>query len=461
MREKTLKKKDRTQILLLAMMLAVLLAVHAGIQPDFGDDTVYRDILRNRSLWDFLKERYQIWSSRVLIEAVMIPLSTWNVWTWRIADSLMAVVFVWITTDLFGISVDKWKTRIIFFLMLWMIPVAVWSNAGWITTTVNYLWAMTLGLVAMRPLKHWFQGEKCVRWEYVVCPLCLLYAGNMEQMAAILLGAYVVCGGWMLYRRKKTEPFYFVQLLLIIISLLFILTAPGNALRSEQEAAHYLPYFGELNVLEKVWMGFLETGHYYLAAGDKKENVVFGFFAVILLLTVLDRITGKKSEKKKKGKTAAVILTAAAAPLFFWGIAKLGHLLLSTGKITHGRNALGVLIQNRYLPGESYFSKGLVCAQTVFYLAILLSVVATLVFLWKGTEELWLQLLILGAGFLSKLIMGFSPTVYASGDRTAIFGTMALLIVTLRNLSGMRIKGIKCIAGAYIFTCIVLNLQGI
>ena len=459
MREKTLQKKDRTQLLLLTMMLAVLLVVHAAIQPDFGDDTVYRNILQNRSLWDFLKERYHIWSSRVLIEAVMIPFSAWNVWAWRIADSLMAVVLVWITTDLFGVFVDKWKAQLLFFLTLCIVPAAVWSNAGWITTTVNYLWAMALGLVAMRPLKHWFRGEKCARFEYVVCPLCILYAGNMEQMAAILFGAYAVCDGWLLYRRKKAEPFYFVQLAIILASLLFILTAPGNAQRFAQEAAHYLPYFGELNGLEKVWMGFLETGHYYLAAGDKKDNYVFGFFAVILLLAVLDRVTGQKAETKKKGKTAAV-LTAAAAPLFFWGVAKLGHLLLSAGKLTHGRNALGVLIQNRYLPEESYFSKGLVCAQTVCYLVIFLSVAATLLFLWKGTEELWLQLLILGAGFLSKLIMGFSPTVYASGDRTAVFCTIALLIVALRNLPGIRHKGIKCSAGAYIFTCIALNLQG-
>lgn len=471
MSEKTLQKKDWTQIILLLVMVAVLLAVHAGLQPDFGDDTVYRNILKNRTLWNLLIERYQTWSSRVIIEAVMIPFSTWDAWGWRIADSFMMIVLVWIVTDLFGmpvdvfteisidVSVSKRKSQILFFLMLCLVPVAVWSNAGWITTTINYLWAMTLGLVAMRPLKHWFMEEKCARWEYVVCPLCLLYAGNMEQMAAILFGVYAVCGGWILYRKKKAKPFYFVQVVLILVSLLFILTAPGNALRSEQETANYLPYFGALGFLEKVWMGFLETGHYYLAAGDQKENYVFGFWAVILLLAVADRIKGETTLQNKKEKVVA-FLTAAVAPLFFWGIAMLGHQLLSTGKITHGRNGLGVLIQNRYLPEESYFPEILVYAQTLVYLVVFLSVIVTLVFLWKGTLELWLQLLILGAGFLSKLIMGFSPTVYASGDRTAIFCTIALLIVALRNLSGLQHKWAKCIAGVYALICIVLNFQG-
>ena len=35
---------------------------------------------------------------------------------------------------------------------------------------------------------------------------------------------------------------------------------------------------------------------------------------------------------------------------------------------------------------------------------------------------------------MSRVIVGFSPTLYASGDRTAIYCSAAILIVTLRNL---------------------------
>ena len=120
--------------------------------------------------------------------------------------------------------------------------------------------------------------------------------------------------------------------------------------------------------------------------------------------------------------------------LFYWGIGQAGNFLLNSGLLTRGRNGIGVLAQNRQIPGMSYFSGGLVAFQTVCYLIVIAAVAGTVLYIWGVSEEALLQLLILAAGFLSRLVVGFSPTVYASGDRTALFCTAAILIVTLRNL---------------------------
>ena len=458
MKEKTIQQRKALQYIVPLLLLAVLLIIHMGIQSDFGDDMVYRDVLKTRSLGEFLQRRYAGWSSRVLIEAIMVPFAGWNIWAWRIADSLMMAVFLWTVADLFGTSSGKTGSQVAFFVMCLTVPIAVWNNAGWVTTTINYLWALTLGLVALRPLKHWFTGEACRPWEYVVCTLCLIYAANMEQMAAILLGAYLVCGGYLLGKKRKLPLFYWVELTGIMASLAFILTAPGNAIRLEQETEKFLPYFGELNPAQKLWMGFLDTGNYYLAGGERTDNFVFGFFAGILLLVVLDSCIRGSAKDKSRAKKCGMILVAAVAPAFFWGIGRLGYWLLASGKLTRGRNGIGVLIQNRFLPGESYFSTGLVCFQTICYLAVLLAVIVTVVWLWRGSTELWLQLLILAAGLASRLIMGFSPTVYASGDRTAIFCTVALLIVALRNVRLLQSRGIKWVALSYTLLCVGSNL---
>lgn len=39
-----------------------------------------------------------------------------------------------------------------------------------------------------------------------------------------------------------------------------------------------------------------------------------------------------------------------------------------------------------------------------------------------------------GGILLSRVSLGFSPTVYASGARTALYCSIAMLIVCLRNL---------------------------
>ena len=216
----------------------LLLLAHALIRPDFGDDVTYAGIWGKQPLFAFLQERYLKWSSRVVIEAVMLPLTAVSPWVWRILDVLMLLLLVWITADLFGTE-KKLQAQILFFAMLWTVPFFSLSSAGWITTTVNYLWTLTLGLVALRPLKHWLKGEKCPPAEYIVCPLCVLYGANMEQMGAVLLGAYLVMGLYLLAEKRKLSPFYFVQLGLVVLSLLFILWAPGNGERTISETERF------------------------------------------------------------------------------------------------------------------------------------------------------------------------------------------------------------------------------
>lgn len=433
-----MKQTDRKKWGLLAGMFLLLLLAHTLIRADFGDDLAYKNILANQSMFDFLRERYHTWSSRVLIEAVMLPFATGNVWWWKIADSLMIVLFLWIVSELFGgeKEQEKMQAQMLMFCMIWIVPFFSLSSAGWITTTINYLWPLTLGLVAMLPLRHWIREEKIPVWEFVVCPVCALYGANMEQMGAILLGSYVVFGGYLLWKRKKLSPFYFLQLLLIAGSLVFILTAPGNACRTEAEIQRFFPEFAGLSVGQKLWMGFLDTTQYYLAAGDGQKSYVFGLFSAILWLAALLTFWNRKEKRGIPG-----LLLSLLPVVFYWGIGQAGNFLLNSGRLTRGRNGIGVLAQNRQIPGMSYFSGGLVVFQTLCYLIVLAAVAGTIFYVWGVSEETLLELLILAAGFLSRLVVGFSPTIYASGDRTALFCTAAILIVTLRYLRRIFRRG--------------------
>ena len=433
-----MKQTDRKKWGLLAGMFLLLLLAHTLIRADFGDDLAYKNILANQSMFGFLRERYHTWSSRVLIEAVMLPFATGNVWWWKIADSLMIVLFLWIVSELFGgeKEQEKMQAQMLMFCMIWIVPFFSLSSAGWITTTINYLWPLTLGLVAMLPLRHWNREEKIPVWEFVVCPVCALYGANMEQMGAILLGSYVVFGGYLLWKRKKLSPFYFLQLLLIAGSLVFILMAPGNACRTEAEIQRFFPEFAGLSVGQKLWMGFLDTTQYYLAAGDGQKSYVFGLFSVILWLAALLTFWNRKEKRGIPG-----LLLSLLPVVFYWGIGQAGNFLLNSGRLTRGRNGIGVLVQNRQIPGMSYFSGGLVVFQTLCYLIVLAAVAGTIFYVWGVSEETLLELLILAAGFLSRLVVGFSPTIYASGDRTALFCTAAILIVTLRNLRRIFRRG--------------------
>lgn len=108
-----------------------------------------------------------------------------------------------------------------------------------------------------------------------------------------------------------------------------------------------------------------------------------------------------------------------------------------------GGRVVGLFSMNRCLPGGGGvldylgwipYSMGEVLLQAGVYLAVLICVALTIYFLHGRSRETLLEFVILGAGLLSRLILGFSPTIYASCSRTTLFCSAAILIVCLRNL---------------------------
>lgn len=434
MRNDERMKAVKPSVLLCAGFL-ILLLLQLFLKMGWGDDVFFAEDVR--PLGKFLSERYNGWSSRVLVEMGLKLLAGSPEWIWRILNILIVLLLVWIAADLFGVERDssKQQAQICFFGLMWSVPMGCIKEAGWIATTLNYLWPVTFGLVAMRPVKHWVKGEKCPVWEYAVCPLCVLFAANTEQCAAVLLGVYLLFGAYLLKENRKLSPFHFLLLGLTAASIVFILTAPGNANRMTLEAADYYPEYGSLNVGQKLLMGFIDTASYYLVAGGAmRNNYLFALLAGILLAGIWQR----RTEKCFSGK-----LLAALFPfLFVWGGAFLRYLLETKG-FRRGGRFIGLFCMNRCLPegagvfgyfGFIPYSAGEVCLQAGVYLGVLICVIAAIFFLHGKSEETLLELLILGVGLLSRLIMAFSPTIYVSGNRTALICSAAVLIVCLRNL---------------------------
>lgn len=474
-------KREKSQmptaksIMLFAVFFLILLAVHIFIEADFGDDVHYAGEWGKEPLSTFLKNRYDWWSSRVVIEATMMPLAAAPVWVWKLLDIAMLLLLVYNAADLFaagqahaqkGVQAasGKMQAQLFFFAGLWMIPLLSINGAGWITTTTNYLWALALGLVALRPLKHCLCREKCAAWEWLACPLCTLYAANMEQMGAILCGAYLVCGAFLLIRDRRALLFYaqtraekdaaeaahgprgskgskalpcliLLQTLLVLWMLYFVLSSPGNGWRNQYEIERYFPEFEFLSTWEKLHMGFLETGQYYLTGGDKRGCYIFALLSGALLAAALQKKIKDGGGTCRKRLAGWCGLLAAFAPVgFYWGVGHLGSYLLSRAALPRGGHIVGVLCHNHNLPGLGAYTPGLVALQTAVYLFLLLCTALAVWYVHGRSGETLLEWTVLAAGLASRVIMGFSPTIYISGERTALFCSMAFLIVAFRNI---------------------------
>ena len=71
------------------------------------------------------------------------------------------------------------------------------------------------------------------------------------------------------------------------------------------------------------------------------------------------------------------------------------------------------------------------CYTNILFIVIAICVLATVAFLLEDKLEVLKAYLILGVGLGSRMIMGFSPTVWASGYRTFAIFFITIVIVTV------------------------------
>ena len=350
---------------------------------------------------------------------------------WRFFNIGIVLLILWNIPDMFSIK-SKESCRILTFLLFLCIPLESLYSAGWIATTTNYLWILALGLISMRPLKHWLLQEPLARWEYLCVPLCMFYAANMEQMTMILFIAYLMVGAILIYRKKHISSFYFILLGIVVLSLIFILSTPGNWVRVEIETEKWFPEFATLSFLEKAIMGVLVTGRYYFTASGEQVCYLVGILSIILLLETIMQYNLKNTQdscKKILGIICVIVPVSA-----FWLIGQLGYHLLKTGILTRGRNVVGLFGMNDKLAQWSNYSYLMIVLQLMFYVVIFFCYIGSIYCIHGKSDETAFEITLMVVGLMSKAMIGFSPTVYISGDRTALFCSVAFMILIERNI---------------------------
>lgn len=417
-----MKNMQNTKNILWGIIVIAIFILQFFCRGQFGDDIVFADVLDEMSLAEFLNKRYYTWSSRVIIEAFLVFIVSWDPWIWQILNGLVIIILIDAVSKTFGLG-EKHQNKILFSCLLLTIPISSLNSAGWITTTMNYLWPLSFGMIVIASLRQIIIGNLKISGFLVSLP-AIIYAANMEQMAALLLGAYIVCGIYMLSTQKQIHWMYFVQLIFIILSLCFILFCPGNARRTIMETEKYFPVFEELTVIQKLCMGFLVNARHYIAEAGRPLFLVLNTTLVIGVII-----------KNKKNPLRWVI---ACFPILSILLLEAIKILSLAGLWNKGLRLLEVIWNNNSIAAASIFKEEFILIQMLYYLVVLLCVIISICWIHGRNFETLLELTIIAAGFMSRFMIGFSPTIYASGDRTALFASVALLIIVMRNIQGMR-----------------------
>lgn len=246
--------------------------------------------------------------------------------------------------------------------------------------------------------------------------LVLADAVNMQQMGVVLAAAFLLAG-LCLAGQRRFPVYPILMLLLTAVGLLYSysLNMFGGNNRMLRETARYFPTFSQLNVLEKVELGFSST-FYCLTMYVHLVWSAFLLFAFFLMQSVFRHHRGTASR------------LAAAFPFGFSLV--FGLLSLLPERMTPFLSFVTGGLQNYGVGKASYapapvadFLFLLVCGCVLYSLWLLL-----------GRERFWGAFFTLALGLGSRLLMGFSPTVWASGFRTFAILLLAFLVTAVMAL---------------------------
>ena len=146
---KKICKSDKFPIYIYVLIVAI---VHI-IMTKQGDDLWFSTCCENTSFVNYIINRYQTWSSRIIIETSFVLFCEYlPMWVWKIINIAMYYLLSYSISELF-IEEDKRKYNTIMCLLLILIPLNILKSAGWITTMNCYLWVSATALYSLISIK--------------------------------------------------------------------------------------------------------------------------------------------------------------------------------------------------------------------------------------------------------------------------------------------------------------------
>lgn len=384
-------------VLLFVLLLFLHLFMNFG-----GDDVFFGKQMNSLIHGNYISKRYNTWSSRLIIESILISITGINTNIWRVIDTTIYTISALLIMKI--INKDN-KTYInwIGCLLFLIYPYADLSSAGWGATTTNYLWCFCFGMISFLPLINRENGKKNSKIIYPISTLSLFYAINQEQMCAIVLGFNILYLANTIYKKEKISKYNIMCLLISVLGLIFIVTCPGNAVRKLAETNNWYPEFSKYGIIQKVYLGIISTAS--IIVGNK---IILFLFSLILAYATL------VYSKTNFSKIVAILnfITVSSITIF-------KSLLLDIfPKINDAFNVLNYQGIPKLADKVSYIP---------LFITLLLVVSTFYMILVIFKDKHLLPLFIFLAGICSRLIIGFSPTVFASGARTAFFLYMSLI----------------------------------
>lgn len=394
-------KRFYLYIFIVSVLYAIQYYINNKITP-VGDQTAflkYAEEFQYNYLY-FGIDRYFTWSSRLLIESATLLFS--------VHEKLFVIVSA-LATFVFLLPSKKFSKELPWlpgFLIFICIPASEFLSAGSIPTYVNYILPTSFMLFSLY-FRH--SSNLLVK---IASFVSFVFAVMQEQLAiyAFLWIVFELIRDWKINSDRNWN------ILFVVVSSLGILSAklaPGNTIRFMKNVDSWFPNFINLNSIQKVGLGILETG-------DGLLSVSFAFVTLFLIVSVILSIY---KNNFTSFILSIVVLLTILSHKFEWR-----SILFTLSAVSKLARESGTFEFNFVYLGA-----------VLFYFVILFILLFIIWSLSDSKDKVWFSYLFI-IGLLGRMVISFSPTLYASDTRTYLPIMLSVFIITCKFINEIYLK---------------------
>lgn len=255
------------------------------------DDFFYKSIIPSfNSTVDFINffaDRYLTWSSRTLADILSAVFTFYPIWIWQILNICVYTLIIVATSKiLFSLGKDnisysnKLLLTALFFIVLF--PIFDMKTAGWVTTSINYLWTLLSFIYVCLYLIDNFSTSLRTKCNSVLFFISVIYACTFELLAVmtVLLLFFVL---FIKFKEKITCKLESVAFVLSVSFLFYHLLCPGNLSRS-LSSVDLFSSWNCMNTVEHINIALCAT---YARLTSFKESTGVQVFLLYIIFNML------------------------------------------------------------------------------------------------------------------------------------------------------------------------------
>lgn len=351
----------------------------------------------------WLRQRYLTVSGRTVGEFLLCFFLRRPLVFWKLFNTLAITYLGWFWSRLAAVFSEKnglGPARLFGFCGLFTVAVSCLNpGAFWFAGSFSYLWPFAGLLMVIEPLvTAYFTGRLPVIRALISLP-CVFLATMQEQSALCCAALCLLLVLATALKQKRMDFLALLPLAPVALCCVHLFAAPGMRGRTAMETKSAFVAYASFGLPEKLFCG---VSNFFANAYS------FGLFLPLLLIALLLLKIGQAAPKN----------AAKKARRFGGAIAGFGFLLISVSGFcakTLPHILVRTAFQAQRFPAAFWllFAGGFLVTAAIVSLLIVLIVCEKTLGLSVGVCA--------AAAFCAAIVMGFSPTVFASGQRVFFF----------------------------------------